>query len=167
MRRTSFNVMTHETIFNYDFQSTNVGHKISCKLHAFEKKSFHDNLTLPKSTEKGWLKRDLNSLLRDTGPPVYLLSYRVHRDWTRVFIQLKCTRYSRDNWTFIHERMCSVSILFQNHPQRYMNRNLFVIIWHFSWLQFHASEAWWRFWNYMHFLAMLTKCCFGKHVNFV
>ena len=35
------------------------------------------------------------------------------------FIQFKCTRYSCDNFTLIHERMCSVSILFQNHPQRY------------------------------------------------
>ena len=26
------------------------------------------------------------------------------------FIQFKCTRNSRDNWTLIHERMCSVSI---------------------------------------------------------
>ena len=78
---------------------------------------FHDNLTLPKSTEKCWLERNLNSHLRDTGPPLCLLNDRVHRDWRRVFIQLKCTRYSRDDLTLIHERMCSVSILFQNHPK--------------------------------------------------
>ena len=29
------------------------------------------------------------------------------------FIQLKRTKYSRDNLTLIHERMCSISILFQ------------------------------------------------------
>ena len=60
---------------------------------------FHDNLTLPKSAEKCWLERDLNSHLRDTRPPLYLLSYRVHGDWRRVLIQLKCMRYSRDNLT--------------------------------------------------------------------
>ena len=58
------------------------------------------------------------------------LSYRVHRDWKRVFIQLKCTRYSCDNLTLIHERMFSVSILFQNHLQRY---------------------TWTEFFNYNHF----------------
>ena len=36
---------------------------------------FHDNLTLPKSTEKCWLEWDFNSHLRDTGPPLYLLGY--------------------------------------------------------------------------------------------
>ena len=41
---------------------------------------------------------------------LYLLSYRVHRDWTWVFIQFKCTRYSRDNLTLIHERMCRISV---------------------------------------------------------
>ena len=41
------------------------------------------------------------------------------------FIQFKCTRYSRDNLTLIHERMCSVSILFQNHPQRYTWTEIF------------------------------------------
>ena len=63
------------------------------------RKTFHDNLTLQKSIEKCWLERDLNSHIRDTGPPLYLLSYRVHRDWRRVFIQFKYTRYSRDNLT--------------------------------------------------------------------
>ena len=75
-----------------------------------EQKFFHDNLTLPKSTEKRWLEWDLKLHLRDTGPPLYLLSYRVHRDWRRVFIQLMCTRYDHINLTLIHERMCSVSI---------------------------------------------------------
>ena len=54
---------------------------------------------MPKSTEKRWLERDLNSHFRDTVPPLYLLSYRVHRDWRRDFIQFKCTRYSRANLT--------------------------------------------------------------------
>ena len=34
------------------------------------RKCFHDNLTLPKSTEKSLLERALNSHLRDTGPPL-------------------------------------------------------------------------------------------------
>ena len=46
--------------------------------------TFHDNLTLPKSTEKCRLERDLNSHLRDTGLLLYLVSYWVHRDWRRV-----------------------------------------------------------------------------------
>ena len=46
--------------------------------------NFRDNVTLLKSTEKCWLERNLNSHLRDTGPPLYLLSYRVHRDWRSV-----------------------------------------------------------------------------------
>ena len=33
-------------------------------------------------------------IFRDTGPPLYLLSYRAHRDWRRVLIQLKYTTYS-------------------------------------------------------------------------
>ena len=48
------------------------------------KETFHDNLTLPKSVEKCWLERDLNSHLRDTSPPLYLLSYRVHLNWIKV-----------------------------------------------------------------------------------
>ena len=72
---------------------------------------FHDNLTLPKSTQKCWLEQGLNSYVRDTGLPLFLLSYRVHRDCRRAFIQLKCTRYSRDNLTLIHERVCNVSTL--------------------------------------------------------
>ena len=56
--------------------------------------SFPGNLTLLESTEKCWLKWDLNSHLRDTGLLLYLLSYRVHRDpegvssnptWVNVF----------------------------------------------------------------------------------
>ena len=35
------------------------------------------------------------------------------------FIQFKYTRYSRENLTLIHKRLCRVSILFQNYPQRY------------------------------------------------
>ena len=65
------------------------------------------NLTLPKSTEKCWLERDLNSHLRDTGPPLYLLSYRVHRESRRAFIQFKYTRYSRDHLT-LSMRECAV-----------------------------------------------------------
>ena len=86
---------------------------------------FHDNLTLPKSAEKCWLQQYLNSHLRDTGLPLYLLSYRVHRDWRRVFIQFKCTRYSRDNLTLIHERMCSVVFFFtisESSSEIHMNR---------------------------------------------
>ena len=75
-----------------------------------EQKYFHKNLTLPKSTEKCWLERHLNSHLRDTGPPLYMLSYRVHRDWRRVFIQIKRTRYSRDNLTLIHERRVQIPL---------------------------------------------------------
>ena len=75
-----------------------------------ELKFFHDNLTLPKSTEKCLLEWDLNSHFRDTGPPLYLLSCRVHRDWRRVFIQFKRTRYSRNSSTLIYEKMCSVLI---------------------------------------------------------
>ena len=41
------------------------------------------------------------------------------------FIQFKCTRYSRDNLTLIHEWMCSVSMLFQNHPRRYTRTDTF------------------------------------------
>ena len=48
----------------------------------------HDNLTLTRSTEKCWLERDLNSHLQDTGPPLYLLNYRIHRDWRRVLYDL-------------------------------------------------------------------------------
>ena len=33
---------------------------------------------------KSWLELDLNSHLRDSGPPLYLLSYRANRDWRRV-----------------------------------------------------------------------------------
>ena len=55
---------------------------------------FYDNLTRPKSTEKFWIERDLNSHLRHTCPPLYLLNYRVHRDWRRVLIQIKYTTYS-------------------------------------------------------------------------
>ena len=66
---------------------------------------FYDNLTLPKLTEKCWLERGLKSHLRDTGSPLYLLSYRLHRDLRRVFIQFKCTKYYRDNLTLIHERI--------------------------------------------------------------
>ena len=36
---------------------------------------------------KSWFEWDLNSHLRDTDPPLYLLSYQVHRAWRRVFIQ--------------------------------------------------------------------------------
>ena len=53
------------------------------------------------------------------------------------FIQFKCTRYSRDNLTLIHERMCRVSILFHNHPQRFS--------WTFSW-----------FWNRIETLHILS-----------
>ena len=45
--------------------------------------TFH-KLTLPKSTEKCWLEWDLNSHLWDTGLPVYLLSYWVHRDCVSI-----------------------------------------------------------------------------------
>ena len=38
---------------------------------------------------KSCLERDLNSHLRDSGPPLYLLSYRVNRDWSRVLIHFK------------------------------------------------------------------------------
>ena len=41
-----------------------------------------DILTLWKSTEKFcWLEWDLELRLRDTGRLLYLLSYRVHRNW--------------------------------------------------------------------------------------
>ena len=58
-----------------------------------EQKFFYDNLTLPKSTEKCWLEWNLNLHLWDTGPPLYLLSYWVCRDWRQVFTQLNCTKY--------------------------------------------------------------------------
>ena len=81
----------------------NSKNKHSCNIYALFKyinqvtlEIFHDILTLPKSTEKYWLQQDLNSHLWYTSPPLYLLSYQVHRDWRRVFIQLKCTRYSRN-----------------------------------------------------------------------
>ena len=93
-------------------------------------KFFHDDLTLPKSSKECWLEWDLNSHLWDADPPLYLLSYRVHREWRRVLIHFKCTRYSRDNLTLIHEKMCSVSILFQNHAQRYTWTETSMIIWH-------------------------------------
>ena len=35
-----------------------------------------------------------------------------------LYLQGTCTKYFRDNLTLIHERMYSVSILYQNHPQR-------------------------------------------------
>ena len=54
-------------------------------------------------------------------------------------IQLKCTRYSRNNLTLIHERMCSVSILFQNYPQLtsgvsdYHENFQFMFLWGWFW----------------------------------
>ena len=62
----------------------------------------HDNLTLPKSTEKCWRERDLRSHLRDTGPPLYMFSYRAHRDWRQVFIQLNSMRCSREKFLFMY-----------------------------------------------------------------
>ena len=77
-------------------------HKIEITLRDKWTEVLHNNLTKPKSTEKCWLEWDLNSHLRDTGPP-------------RVFTQLKCTRFSRDNLMFIHERTSmSFSILRDN-----------------------------------------------------
>ena len=98
----------------------------SSEIH--EQKCFRDNLTLPKSTHKCWLGRDLNSHLQDIDLPLYLLSYQFNRIWRPVFIQLQYTRYCRDNLTPIHERMSNVSTLFQNHPQKRMNSNVFMII---------------------------------------
>ena len=40
-------------------------------------------------------------------------------------ISFKCTKYSRDNLTLIRERMCNVSIVFQNHFQRYTWTEIF------------------------------------------
>ena len=56
------------------------------------KEIFHDNLSLPKSTEICWLERDLNLHFRDTGPPLYLLSHRVPK--VRVQIPLDSTFFS-------------------------------------------------------------------------
>ena len=49
-------------------------------------------------------------------------------------IQLKRTRYFCDNLTLIHERKCSVSILFQNHLRRYRNKNFSCLL-HLSWIK--------------------------------
>ena len=112
------------------------GFYISISTVLYEQKLFHDRLTLSMSTRKCWLERDLNSHLRDTGSPLYLLNYRVHRDWRWVFIQFKCTRYSRDNLMLNHERMCSVSILFQRISREYLV--------HLNWIKTHLQSLWTR-----------------------
>ena len=64
---------------------------------------WNDNFTIKlhcwSQLKKCWLEWDLNSHLQDTGLLLYLLSYWVHGDWRRVFIQFRCTRYSCDNLT--------------------------------------------------------------------
>ena len=59
---------------------------------------FRGNLTLPKSVEKCRLERDLNWHLRDTSPPLYLMGYRVHRDWKRVFILQPLSQIGMNNF---------------------------------------------------------------------
>ena len=66
-----------------------------------------------------WLERDLNSHFRVSRPPLYPLSYRVNGDWWRVLSNLSGRKYSRHDLTLVFLRTRSVSILFQNHPQRY------------------------------------------------
>ena len=66
-------------------------------------------------TEKCWLERDLNShrfavLLVELSSPQGLEA--------SFIIQLNCTRYSFHNLTLIHERMCSLSILFSETGRR-------------------------------------------------
>ena len=48
-----------------------------------------------KVNSKSWLELGLSSHLRDSGPPLYLLSYQANSDW---------------KWVFIQTRMYSVSI---------------------------------------------------------
>ena len=66
------------------------------------------------------LKLDLNSHLRISRPPPYPLSYRVNGDWWRVLSNLTGRNIfattQRLSW-----RTRSVSILFQNYPQRCEN----------------------------------------------
>ena len=74
-----------ERVYRYAKTHVHSGTKAT-NVQIFEQKAllqkfFHGNLTLPKSTGKCWVERGLNSHLRDTGPPLYLLNYRVHRDW--------------------------------------------------------------------------------------
>ena len=52
---------------------------------------------------------------RSAALPIELFS---PRGLVVTFYRFKCAKYFRDNLTLIHERMYSVSILFQNHPQR-------------------------------------------------
>ena len=91
-------------------------------------------IRLPKSPEKCWLGRDLSSHLRDTGLLLYLLSYRVHKDSRRVLSNFWAHEIFSRQLNAIHERMCSVSILFQNHPQRFtwtdIHRDIHGYLWH-------------------------------------
>ena len=70
---------------------------------------------------------DLNSHLWDTGLPLYLLSYRIHWDWRRVFIEFKCTGYSCNNLkAYPWEDVQCFNPISQSSSEIYMNRN-------FSW----------------------------------
>ena len=61
-------------------------------------------------------------------------SYQVHRDWRQVFIQFKCIRYSHNNFTLIHERMCNVSIPFDFGSIRLSWKvSVHVCLWRWFW----------------------------------
>ena len=58
---------------------------------------FHELIYNAEINQKSWLERESNSHLRVTGLLLYQLIYRVNREMYSHFIQLKCTRDSRDS----------------------------------------------------------------------
>ena len=100
------NLVMHNKALTKNQQKNPFTHVLYSFLHCYHQRKIR------------WLERDLNSHLRVSRPPLYPLSYRVNGDWWRVLSNLS-GRSILPRLNACHLRTHSVSILFQNHPQRY------------------------------------------------
>ena len=105
------------------------------------------------------VRQSFNKLLLGGDPPEWVAqgphklnpalvdSSGIWTHWERCahLIQFKCTRYSRDDLT-VFVRIYSVSILFQNHPQRNLRKKN-SSFWSSKIMKFSFVFLWGWFWN--------------------
>ena len=80
-------------------------------------------LMLSKSSViKSRLELDLNSHLRDPGPPLYLLSYRTNRDWRRVLTISSARNIFMTTWTPSKQGCAVFRFYYRTMPRRNLKR---------------------------------------------
>ena len=118
--------------------------------------------TAIETTKNRCLERESkNSNIRVSRPTLSPLSYRVNGDWWWVYSIFKSTKYFRDDLT-LPWMTCSVSILFQNHPERQRFFVVSIAVLDKLWIIFICLWGW--FWSRIvpSYLIIEKKSCYTR-----